>query len=108
MESKFEVITFKTNRSKEPFNDWLYGLDQETKNKVFNRISRIKNGNFGDYKNLGFGIFELRFDFGSGYRIYFGKKDHKIIILLCGGNKKTQNKDIEKAKKYWEEYENQE
>lgn len=106
MESKFEVITFKTSRNKEPFNDWLYSLNKETRDRVFNRISRIKNGNFGDHKNLGFGIFELRLDFGSGYRIYFGREDHKIIILLCGGNKKTQNKDIEKAKQYWEEYAN--
>src|SRR3989338_2672575 len=108
MESKFEVIIFKTLRNKEPFNDLLNSLNRETRDRIFNRISRIKNGNFGDHKNLGSKIFELRFDFGSGYRIYFGIKDHKIIILLYGGNKKTQNKDITKAKQYWEEYENQE
>ena len=105
MESAFLVELFKLKTNKEPFKDWIGSLDYSTQERILTRINRIKFGNFGDYKNLGDGVFELRFDFGSGYRIYFGKSGNKIIILLCGGDKKTQNKDIEKAKQYWKHYE---
>lgn len=63
-------------------------------------------GNLGDFKSVGNGVYELRFDFGPGYRIYFGfdKKKNKLIILLAGGSKRTQVKDITKAKQYWREH----
>jgi putative addiction module killer protein len=105
MESKFEIELFKIENNKIPFKDWIESFDEHTQERILSRIDRIRFGNFGDYKNLGDGILELRFNFGSGYRIYFGKRNHKIIILLCGGNKKTQNKDIKKAQQYWEIYE---
>ena len=104
MSSKPEIIIFKNNKGREPFNDWLSTLDKNTKSRIFARLNRIIGTNLGDYKNLGSGIFELRFDFGSGYRIYFGKDGKKIILLLLGGDKKTQKRDIEKAKQYWEDY----
>ncbi len=62
------------------------------------------SGHYGDYKNLGDGIKELRFFFGSGYRIYFGEHNERMVILLTGGDKSSQSSDIEKAKQYWKEY----
>jgi putative addiction module killer protein len=105
MESKFEVELFKSDNNKEPLKDWVSALDYCVQERILTRIDRMRFGNFGDCKNLGQGIFELRFSFGSGYRIYFGKKGNKIIVLLCGGDKKTQSKDIKKAQQYWQDYE---
>ncbi len=66
------------------------------------RLDRIEKGNLGDSKSLGKGVFELRFFFGPGYRVYFGVRGTKIIVLLCGGDKHTQKKDIEAAYIYWD------
>ncbi|MDF5715882.1 MAG: type II toxin-antitoxin system RelE/ParE family toxin [Rhizonema sp. NSF051] len=73
------------------------------------RVERLKQGNYGDCKSVGFGVFELRFFFGSGYRVYFGEFANYLVILLCGGDKDSQDKDsqdkyIEKAKGYWQVY----
>lgn len=67
-------------------------------------MNRVSLGNLGDYLSVGEGVSELRIDYGSGYRIYFGQIGKTIILLLCGGDKKTQAKDIEIAKKYWRDY----
>jgi putative addiction module killer protein len=104
MTKEFEVVAF-SKHGKEPFTDWLRSFNINIRNRIISRIDRIiEYGNFGDFKNIGNGILELRITFGSGYRIYFGKDGNKLIILLCGGDKKTQKFDIEKAKKYWKEY----
>ena len=66
--------------------------------RIIKRLERIENNNFGDVKSVGDGIYEIRIDFGCGYRIYFSYKNKVIILLLCGGDKSTQQKDIEKAK----------
>ena len=96
-----EVQIFKTKNGRRPFNEWYKELDKDTKKRVISRISRVKAGYFGDFKNLGDGVFELKLDFGSGYRIYFGMRGKNLIILLCAGNKGSQKRDIEKAKEYW-------
>ena len=72
--------------------------------KIRARLDRVEEGNLGDYKSVGEGVFELRIDYGSGYRIYFGQEGSRIIILLCGGDKSTQAQDIRKAQEYWEDY----
>lgn len=64
----------------------------------------MKYGNFGDYQSVGDGVFELRLHFGAGYRIYFGVVDNTIVLLLCGGDKSSQARDIVRAKVYWLEY----
>lgn len=74
--------------------------------RIRKRILRIEDGNLGDYKSLGDGVFELRFFFGAGYRVYFGIIGETVVLLLCGGDKSTQNKDIKKAKEIWKEVEN--
>lgn len=66
--------------------------------KIDRRIERLKMGNFGDVKSVGEGVSELRIDYGQGYRIYFTKQGEVIVLLLCGGDKSTQEKDIKKAK----------
>lgn len=67
-------------------------------------MDRVEQGNFGDYESVGDDVCELRFFFGSGYRIYFGEVGNTIVLLLCGGDKSSQKKDVKKAKEYWKEY----
>jgi putative addiction module killer protein len=100
-----EIIIYQTKNGKEPFYDWLRAVDNSFRKRIIKRLNQIaETANFGDYKSVGEGIFELKFGFGSGYRIYFGFEEQQIIILFCGGNKKTQTKDIKKAQEYWRNY----
>ena len=85
------------------FDKWLRKLkDLKGKAKILFRIQKIEDdGHFGDCKSVGDGINELRINFANGYRVYFKEKDGKIIILLIGGDKSSQQKDIKKAKEIW-------
>ncbi len=88
------------------FDKWFKGLkDRTTRNKVLARIDRVKNGNFGDFKSLGDDLFELRFFFGGGLRIYYTIRNHKVVLLLHGGSKSSQNRDIDKARQMIQELE---
>jgi len=83
----------------------LDGLkDKKGRYSIKTRIDRIEDGNFGDCKSLGQGVFELRIQQGPGYRVYFAKDGARIILLLCGGAKRSQEKDIMRAKNYWTDY----
>jgi putative addiction module killer protein len=98
------VIAYMTPDEKEPFNDWLNGLrDVVGRKRILSRVSRLQEGNYGDCQPVGEGVSELRLFFGSGYRIYFGERGDDIVILLCGGDKDSQDKDIQQAKAYWQE-----
>ena len=100
-----ELQIYSDPNGREPFTEWLKSLrDRTIRKRIQARIDRIEAGNLGDHKSVGDGIFELRFQFGPGYRIYFGEVDNIIILLLCGGDKSSQNRDIERAKVYWQEY----
>lgn len=100
-----QLIFYHDNVGKEPLVDWIEDLrDAKTRRRILQRISRIQNGNYGDCKSLKEGVLELRLNFGSGYRLYFGEDGDTIVVLLCGGDKSTQAKDIERAKEYWKEY----
>ncbi len=80
------------------FDTWLKGLRDITgKGKILVRIKRTESGNLGDYKALGSGLYEMRIDYGPGYRLYFMKDQNTIILLLSGGIKSSQEKDIKKA-----------
>lgn len=85
------------------FDKWLRKLkDLKIKAKILFRIQKLENDeHFGDCKSVGDGISELRLNYAKGYRIYFKEKDRKIIILLIGGDKSTQQKDVKKAKELW-------
>ena len=81
------------------FIEWLTGLrDIQARARIAKRIDRIAQGNFGDAKSVGDGVSELRFDFGPGYRIYYARRGDVVLILLCGGDKDSQARDIERAK----------
>lgn len=81
------------------FEDWLAGLrDRRAKFAILVRIERLSLGNPGDVSPVGEGVSELKIDYGPGYRVYFKRRGSEIIILLCGGSKKGQSKDIENAK----------
>lgn len=99
------VIVFKTSTDREPFTDWLNSLrDPKSRRRILARLLRVEQGNYGDYKSVGEGVLELRFFFGPGYRVYFGEDGDKLVILLSGGDKDSQNRDIRRAKEYWKEY----
>ena len=76
----------------------------EIKARILTRIDRLRFGNFGDCKSVGSGVFELRLQFGPGYRVYFGIVGTEVVLLLGGGDKATQQKDIRACQQYWMEY----
>lgn len=106
MESREQdVQTYETEDGRVPFNTWLEGLrDTKTRAIVRTRINRVRLGNFGDCKSVGSGVLELRIDYGSGYRVYLGQDGERLVILLCGGDKSSQERDIRRAQDYWEDY----
>lgn len=101
------LYTYDEVESDSPYQEWEENLSLQEQAIVWNRLQRIRLGNFGDAKRLqgvGKGLYELRIHSGPGWRIYYGKEGDSIIILLCGGDKKTQKRDIAKAAKYWLDY----
>jgi putative addiction module killer protein len=87
------------------FDKWLKKLnDRKAKVKILLRLQRVEAGNLGDFSSVGEGIEELRIHFGPGYRIYFRRQGEKIILLLVGGDKSSQESDIKKAKALWNQY----
>jgi len=103
---KKTIEIYKDRYGFEPYTEWLssFKKDYKTLARIEQRIGRMEHGNLGDYKALKEGIFELRLDFGPGYRIYFGQENQRIVMLLCGGNKNTQKNDIVLAKTFWQDY----
>jgi len=97
-----EIKVYKTLSGKEPYLDWYLSLDNSHKIIILKRLQRIKLDNYGDYKDLGEGLKELRFK--NGIRIYFTEIENIIVILFNGGNKQRQSNDIKKAKEYLIEY----
>jgi len=87
---------------------WNLSLDFKGKAKIVKRLERVSDGNLGDSRALGKGVWEFRIDFGPGYRVYFGQIETTIVLLLCGPDKSTQEQDISTAKKYWREYRSRE
>jgi putative addiction module killer protein len=87
-----------------PFGEWFKRLDSIAASKITTALYRLQYGNFSNVQSVGGGVSEYKIDFGPGYRIYFGQDGNILIILLIGGIKKTQSKDITKAKTFWQEY----
>ncbi len=105
MESqRWKIQKYVTVEGECPFDEWFNKLDSNLQARIDVRLDRVCLGNFGDKKNLKGGIFELRFQFGAGYRIYFGITGNQIVLLLVGGSKKTQKKDIKIAQLLWKAY----
>ena len=100
-----EVFRYQTEGGDEPFTDWLQSLrDKQAQAKLRVRIRRLEAGNFGDCHPVGEGVQELREHLGAGYRVYFGRQGRLVVILLCGGSKKSQPEDIKAAKTYWKDW----
>ncbi len=100
-----DVKVYQDTHGNEPFEDWLGSIrDKRTLARIDSRLRRVRLGNLGDHRSVGNGVFELRLDFGPGYRIYFGRIGRQVILLLTGGDKSSQTRNIAKAKQYWNDY----
>ena len=100
----YEIIVYQNKNHKLPFYDWLEGLDINNRQKIRMKIERLRLGNFSNCKSIGSGIFELKIDFGPGYRVYFSKLGSSKILILFGGIKRIQQRDIEKSKEYLKDF----
>ncbi len=93
-----EIRNYQTVDGITPFEEWLDNLrDRKARAKIRNRLKRVEAGNLGNYRSVGEGVCELKIDYGSGYRVYFGQIGTIIILILCGKDKSTQEQDIQKA-----------
>jgi len=99
-----EVKEYVDDTGKSPFSMWFNHLEAIAAGKVSTALYRMEQGNFSNAKGVGEGVSEYRIDFGPGYRVYFGKDGASIVILLGGGTKKGQQKDISTAKVHWKDY----
>jgi len=99
--AKYRIRVYQENDRNCPFKEWLTNLDKTMRLRISARIARFEDGHFGDCKIMGDGIHEARFFIGPGYRIYFAVIEDQIILILAGGDKSSQQKDILKAKKYF-------
>lgn len=104
MQPKFNIKEYLTPDGRNPYREWLEELDRAVAARIQARVFRFEQGNLGDAKGVGEGLYEARFDFGPGYRLYFGRDGKTIVVLLCGGDKATQSKDIRRAKQLWTNY----
>lgn len=100
-----ELRYYQTRDGQRPFVHWLEGLsDRHARARIEARLARIASGTFGDVETVGEGVMELRIDWGPGYRVYFARVGQVIVLLLSGGDKKTQQKDIDRAKECFKDY----
>jgi len=97
-----EIIYYESLDGSQPFKDWFEDEGFSSQQKIDARLARVEAGNFGDYKGVGEGVKELKFR--DGTRIYVGEDGPRIVVLLLGGNKSSQSKDIERAKEYWDDF----
>lgn len=101
----YEIEYYVTGRGAKPFKIWLEALrDVQGRARIRVRLDRVRLGNLGDHRSVGEGVQELRIDYGAGYRVYFGIEGRRVILLLLGGDKSSQQRDIAKAKDYWQDH----
>lgn len=103
----FEIRHYVTIDGGDPIASWLDDLrDMQAKIAIIRRLNRLEQGNFGDFKPLRDGVHELRIDVGPGYRVYYARAGKVVMLLLCGGSKKTQTADIDRACEFWRDWQN--
>jgi putative addiction module killer protein len=101
----YEVRHFLTREGKDVYLEWHCKIrDTKARIAVDRRINRIELGNFGDHKFCRDGVWELRIDVGQGYRVYYAISGNQVILLLCGGDKRMQGRDIDRACEYWQDW----
>jgi putative addiction module killer protein len=99
-----EILAYRTTTGRRPFWDWFDDLDTTANARVTRALRQLANGNLSNTKSVGSGVLEFRIDFGPGYRIYFGRDGREIVVLLTGGDKRRQQRDIDAAISFWGEY----
>ena len=99
-----EIREYIDTQGRSPYARWFDGINARAAAKVATALVRMEQGNLSNAKGVGAGVSEYRLDFGPGYRVYFGKDGNTLIILLGGGTKKRQQKDVEAAQNLWREY----
>ena len=100
-----EILEYMDRKGRVPFRYWLERLkDRKAAAIIEARLTRVRMGNLGNSKSVGHGVSELKIDFGPGYRVYFGEDSGRVVVLLIGGDKKTQSADIKLAQQYWADY----
>lgn len=99
-----EIRHYVAADGRQPFADWFADLEPVTRAKIARAIARMEQGNLSNVKPVGGGVLEYRIDFGPGYRVYFGRDGETLVILLTGGSKKRQQRDIEAALTCWQDY----
>lgn len=101
----YEIRHYLTTDDKDVYLDWLRKLrDMTARIAVDRRVNRIELGNFGDHKFCRDGVWELRINVGAGYRVYYAMAGKEVVLLLCGGDKRTQDTDIDRACGYWQDW----
>ena len=101
----YVVLELKATDGTNIFRSWLESLkDLKAQAIIDARMARVRAGNLGKNRSLGGNLYELKIDFGPGYRVYYGRDRERVVILLCGGTKRRQNADIKMAQLLWEEY----
>ncbi len=101
----YKVLDYLTDDGHDPFKEWLANLaDRQARARVAVRVQRMAAGNFGDCKPIAEGMWELRIDWGAGYRVYYAKAGAKLILILVGGDKRKQQTEIETALEYWKNW----
>ena len=102
-----QIIIYADENGHEPYCSWIDNLkDKKDQQRIRARIRRLGEGLYGDCDSVGEDVSELRMFFGPGYRVYFGEDADNIVVLLCGGAKDSQSRDIKNAKEYWRDYKN--
>lgn len=100
-----EIRFYQQQDGSIPYSEWLEEIkNRQHRVRIVRKVDRVKKGLLGDRKGVGEGVQELRLHFGPGYRVYFAEDGDTIVVLLCGGDKSTQSQDIERAKAYWQNY----
>ena len=99
-----EILEYLDCNGHSPYAEWFEGLGAEAAAKIAVAVTRMAHGNFSNVKGVGGGVYECRIDFGPGYRIYLGKDGDRLVILLAGGSKKRQQRDIRNAMARWQDY----
>jgi len=101
----YRIAYYTDELGKKPFRDWFLALrDRMAAVRIRARLTRVRAGNFGAVRNVGEGVMELKIDYGPGYRVYYAIDAGTIVLLLCGGDKRTQQRDIQTAQRFWKNH----